>query len=351
MAQAELLRSLGAVPVILGLRDDDSANDGWRLDGIETFLVDRAGPGALAYAPQLPDALASAQLDLLHLHGVWQYPTHAAGRWAETTGRPLVISPHGMFDPWITGRNAWKKHLARFLWERRAWHAATAFHALTEAEADDIAYETQGAKVATIANPAPVTSAPSDLPRGANALYLGRIHEKKNIAALVAAWIEARPALPSDATLTIAGWGDDEGIAMLEQAMQGHRDQGIEFVGAAFGGQKAALFDLARFLVLPSLSEGLPMAILEAWAANVPTIQSAHCHLPEGVASGAAIECGADPASIRDALVRGLTMSEEEWQTMSAAARSLASGPFSQPVIASRWEAFYSALLAGTPST
>ncbi|MBT8427505.1 MAG: glycosyltransferase [Erythrobacter sp.] len=341
-----MLDALGAQPVILGLHAEDTSQDAWRFGGIEAHLVDQSGPAAFGFAPDLPEALDEARLDLLHLHGIWQYPSLAAADWANATGRPLVISPHGMLDPWITSRNAWKKHLARALWERRAWRSAAAFHALTDAEAHDIANETRGARIALVANPAPALSVRDETPRGPSVLYLGRIHEKKNLSALIAGWITARPDLPEGATLTVAGWGDDAGIDMLEHAMRDHREVGIEFVGTAFGSQKAALLDLARFVILPSLSEGLPMAILEAWAAGVPTIMTEHCHLPQGFASGAAIRCGTQSEEIREALVDGLHKSESEWQGMSRAALDLAGGPFGSGTISQRWEELYGVLLA-----
>ena len=176
-------------------------------------------------------------------------------------------------------------------------------------------------------------------------LYLGRIHEKKNLSALMEAWLSVRSDLPVGASLTIAGWGDDEGIAAIESATTGDRDSGIEFVGTAFGSQKAALLDIARFLILPSHSEGLPMAILEAWAARVPTIMSEHCHLPEGFTEGAAIDCGTSAGSISAALLEAFALDHQEWQRMSSAAGALAGGPFSQQSVAERWEQFYSALL------
>ena len=347
VAQAKMLAALGAEPVLVGLNDDDSAADVWRLDGFETHCVEPSGPAALAFAPDLDGALREARLDLLHLHGIWQYPSHPAGDWAKVTGRPLVISPHGMLDPWITRRNAWKKHLARLLWERGSWRSAAAFHALTDAEAQDIAHETGGARIATIPNPAPPLTAPSDFPRGPNVLYLGRIHEKKNIAALVAAWLEVRGRLPEDATLTIAGWGDDAGIELLERTLGERPEAGIAFVGAAFGSQKAALMDMARFCILPSHSEGLPMAMLEAWSAGVPTIMTEHCHLPEGFAAGAALACGTSRGSIGEALITALALPEPRWQAMSDAARALASGPFAPHTVAAKWETLYAALLEG----
>lgn len=340
-----MLGQLGAQPVVIGLREESTADDLWRLAEVETHLVDQSGPQALGFSPDLPEAIEKAQLDLLHLHGIWQYPSLAAADWANATGKPLVVSPHGMLDPWITSRNAWKKHLARALWERRAWRSASAFHALTEAEAQDIANETRGTKIATIPNPAPAPGAPDAAPRPPMALYIGRIHEKKNIAALIAGWTAARPDLPEGASLIIAGWGDNAGIDLLERTMRNHREQSIEFVGTAFGSQKSALFDLARFLVLPSLSEGLPMVVLEAWSAGVPVVMTDHCHLPEGFDAGAAIRCGTDRASIRVSLVDAFSRSEEDWQDMSRAALDLARGPFGAEAVAAKWETLYSALL------
>ena len=34
--------------------------------------------------------------------------------------------------------------------------------------------------------------------------------------------------------------------------------------------------------ILPSFSEGLPMAVLEAWAYGLPVLMTDHCNLPEG---------------------------------------------------------------------
>lgn len=346
MRQAELLRELGAQPVVLAVDDEHHAEDRWRLAGAEIVLAPGAGPRALAFAPLLARRAVAARLDLLHLHGVWHGTTLTAQRWAKATGRPLVISPHGMFDPWITGRRRWKKALARALWERRGWQAAACFHALTGGEAADIAREAGPVPVTVVPNPAPAVSAAPPRPRPPMALYLGRIHPKKNLPALVSGWRRALPDLPPGAVLTIAGWGDEAGVAQLEQAL-GADAPSIEVVGTAFGSQKAALFDIARFAVLPSLSEGLPMAMLEAWAAGVPTVMSKACHLPEGFAAGAAIACGEDADSIAAALRQAFGQGESEWLAMARAARALAAGPFSPQQVGARWLATYAGLLAG----
>lgn len=347
VAQAAMLRALGAEPVVIALDDPDHAQDRWRLGPSEVVTVAGKGSAALAYAPGLAAALDGAALDLLHLHGIWGYPSHAAGVWARASGRPLVISPHGMLARWIVERNRWKKVLARLAWERRSWHSASLFHALTGAERDEILREVPRARVTRIANPAPAPGPkPHFAERPPQALYLGRIHAKKNLSALVAAWLLAKPDLPEGAQLTIAGWGDDEGVALLERALPAH-DPSIAFVGTAFGSQKAALLDFARVLVLPSHSEGLPMAVLEAWAAGTPVLMSQHCNLPEGFAAGAALDCGTTPESIAAALREAFALSPSAWTAMAEAAQALATGPFAPATIAREWEAAYAALLSG----
>jgi len=173
-------------------------------------------------------------------------------------------------------------------------------------------------------------------------LYIGRIHAKKNLLALVAAWKLA--ARPDGARLVIGGWGDDADVAALKAAI-GSDAQGISFLGPVYGETKAALLSEARFAVLPSLSEGLPMAILEGWAHGTPTMMTAQCNLDEGFAAGASIECGYDAATIAPVLTRALAMAESEWTDRSTAARALAAGPFSTDSVAQAWGTAYEAAL------
>lgn len=340
--QAAIVDRLGGEAVILGLRDEHSGEDAWRFGNGALELVQPAGPKAIGYSPDLGQMLASAELDLLHCHGIWQMHVHAARQWAARTGGPLVISPHGMLDPWITRRNQWKKRLARIGWERAAWRSSALFHALTDDERADILREYRGAQVDVIPNPAPRSSGHRTGFPAPVALYLGRVHEKKNIGALIAGWKRAYPRLPTGSQLVIAGWGDVEAVSELEGPAGA--DQSISYVGAAFGAQKAALFDISRFLVLPSLSEGLPMAVLEAWAAGVPSIMSNHCHLPGGFEAGAAIASGTDPESIAAGLIEGFAKDAAAWRLMSNAARKLAEGPYGEASVSARWADLYGRL-------
>ena len=49
------------------------------------------GPASFGYAPGLFPALKAAELDLLHVHGLWMHYLLAGRRWARTTGLAYVI--------------------------------------------------------------------------------------------------------------------------------------------------------------------------------------------------------------------------------------------------------------------
>ncbi len=339
VAQALMIETLGGVAHVFALADQDGARDAERFGQQAVFHANVIGPRQIGFAPQLLPKMLAANLDCLHLHGIWMYPSRAGMLWAKRTGRPYFISPHGMLDPWITARGRRKKALARAGYERAGWAAATALHALTAREADDIAREAGRNDSVVIANAGPAARAAEGPPRPPVVAYLGRIHPKKNLLALVEAWPVA--SLPQAARLQIAGWGDQADVAMLCHAVD-RAGPSVEFLGPVYGEQKQALLREARFTVLPSLSEGLPMAVLESWAAATPTVMTAHCNLGEGFAAGAALECGTSVEAIAGALGKALALDHAQWRQMAGAANQLATTRFSESVIAATWAKVYS---------
>lgn len=346
VAHTEMIRSLGGEAQVFALRDASSDEDRPRFGPTPVALADVIGPRQVGFAPALDRDLLAANLDCLHLHGIWMYPSAAASRWTRRTGRPYFISPHGMLDPWITGRGKLKKALARTVYERGGWQRATALHALTPREARDIQRESGRADCVVIPNagPEPHPARRAEMPPPV-VIYIGRIHAKKNLLALVEAWALARR--PDGARLVIAGWGDAPDSADLETAVR-KSDGSVEFAGPTYGAAKAALLGSGRFMVLPSHSEGLPMAILEAWANGVPTIMTAECNLDEGFAAGAALECGYDTGAIAMRLEQALALDADAWRLMSDAALELARERFSARAIAARWAEVYAAAVRGS---
>jgi glycosyltransferase involved in cell wall biosynthesis len=81
------------------------------------------------------------------------------------------------------------------------------------------------------------------------------------------------------------------------------------------GAEKHALLRTADLFVLPSYSEGFPMAVLEAAAHRIPVVQTDECNFPELTAAGGAWECRPEHESLENALRDALTAEDTERTT------------------------------------
>jgi len=343
VAQADMIRRAGGEAVVFTLADEHIAEDAARYAPSEVVTVPFYGPALIGFSPRLTGTLVGADIDCLHIQGIWSWPTMSAKNWARATGRPLVLTPQGMLDPWILARGRWKKALARRFYLREAMARATVLHGLSRREAEDIRRECGRNDSLVLPNVGPVASPAPAAPRPRNILFIGRIHPKKNVLALVEAWKRAEPR--DGWRLTIAGWGEEAHVAEFKAALAG-APPSLEFVGPVFGAAKRALLEAGRFTILPSHSEGMPLSILESWAAGTPAIMSQECNLPEGFAAGAAIDSGYDPAAIAAAIGEAVAQSDAEWLAMAGAAHRLAAGPFSAETLSRRWAEVYREAIA-----
>jgi glycosyltransferase involved in cell wall biosynthesis len=333
--------------------------DHWRNVTLNTHAC--RGPKAFSYAPELSRAVDAAALDLVHTHGLWTYPSVVAARWSARWTRPRVVSPHGMLDPWALRNSAWKKQIAGWLYENRHLREAACLHALTTAEHAAI-------RAIGLTNPVAIIPNGIDLPTADTSdgtpewaldldqndrlmLYLGRLHPKKGLENLIRAWAQVQHISERDAArwhLVIAGWDEGGHETRLKGMAEGLGLGGkVRFVGPQFDARKAASLARADALVLPSLSEGLPMAILEAWAYSLPVVMTQACNLPEGFAAGAAAEIEAEAAPMAEALSAFFALGDEERLAMGRRGRLLVEERFAWPFIAERMAQVYRWLVIG----
>jgi glycosyltransferase involved in cell wall biosynthesis len=334
---------------VFGLEDPAAADDFSTWNPLPTTAYPVRGPRSFGYAPALGRALREAPLDLVHSHGLWMYPSVAAYH----SRKPGLISPHGMLDPWALALSKWKKKLAGAAFQNSHLHAAACLHALCQSEADSIRAYGLRNPICVIPNgiglPAPGDASASfaaEIPSTAKVLlYLGRLHPKKGLPDLVRAW----PAASRDWHLVIAGWDQGGHESELKQLVAELRIERVHFPGPQFGPAKDAAYRQADAFILPSLSEGLPMVILEAWAHGKPVLMTSACNLPEGFAARAAIQITPDSEGIARGLRELAAMSLEENREMGTRGRRLAEEHFAWPKIAESFHAVYQWILGQGP--
>ncbi|BCL60448.1 poly(glycerol-phosphate) alpha-glucosyltransferase [Desulfomarina profundi] len=323
----------------------------------------RRGPASFSYAPELKKTLQAANLDIIHTHGLWMYPSVAATRWSNDSGRPFVISPRGMLDPWAIRNSRWKKRVAGLLYEHAHLRNAACLHALCHSEYEAIRGYGLTNPVAIIPNGVNLPkcsstrlAAPdwrSDLPpNGKILLYLGRIHPKKGLVNLLHAWKDIQGknyTAQKQWHLVIAGWDQHSHEKQLKKlATDLNINKYIHFVGPLFDERKTTAMANADAFILPSYSEGLPMAVLEAWSHALPVIMTPQCNLPEGFSAGAAVKTHPDPSSISQSLVELFITHEDDLQIMGSRGFKLVKEKFMWPGVASQMLEVYDWVLGHT---
>ncbi len=395
---------------ILGLEDEFSAADrpAWEPLHVESLRI--IGPAQFGYSPGLGKKLTNFDADVVHVHGVWMYPSVAALNWHRNTLRPYLISAHGMLDPWAIRNSAWKKRLAKLLYEEEHLRNSACLRALCQSEADSI--RTLGLRnpICIIPNgiDLPVVglrddraTGPQDHPvsgqwsvvSGLKAegrrvlLYLGRLHPKKGLVNLIEAWAqiqrsEVRGQRSEGWLLAIAGWDQGGHEAELKRLcgelgvpFADVRDRNSEikgqvsnvgnhgpnmtsdvrrltsvlFLGPQFGEAKADCYANCDAFILPSFSEGLPMVVLEAWAYGKPVLMTPQCNLPEGFASNAAIHIEPTVESISEGLRSLLRAPASTLDSLGKNGRALVATRFTWPKIATEMKSVYDWVLGGGP--
>jgi poly(glycerol-phosphate) alpha-glucosyltransferase len=144
--------------------------------------------------------------------------------------------------------------------------------------------------------------------------------------------------------LAIAGWDQGGYESELKRLISA---SSVVFLGARFGADKAECYRTCDAFILPSLSEGLPMTVLEAWAYGKPVLMTSECNLPEGFAAGAALQIGTSPEQIATGLKELIELSDQDRRTIGDRGRTLASAKFSWVQIAEQMRAVYNWVLGG----
>ena len=342
----------------VGLKDEWVDTD-CKKDSFSFVTGQIVGPASFGFSPDLRKQLqALAQpRGIVHSHGLWMYPGWAARKAAVENNCRLLLSPHGMLEPWALARSSWKKKVAGYLFEYKNLEKAGCLHALCLPEAEN--FRRYGLK-----NPIAIIPNGVDLDEPASSngaifeklpefkgrrriLFLSRLHPKKGLGNLLQAWQKMAPDF-KEWQLIIAGSGDPAYEKELK-AFSGDllADHSCVFVGQVQGEDKKQILAAADVFVLPSFSEGFSVAILEAAAAGLPVLLTPQCNFPQLARANAALEISTDAVGIEIGLRQFLEMTVEQRKTMGQHGRELIKKSYTWPAIAEQMCHLYD-WMAGT---
>lgn len=286
--------------------------------------------------------------DLVHVNCCWMPACAFVQQMAQKRNIKVVLTPHGMLEPWIIKRHYWtRKFPALLLYQKAAIQNADCLQATAESEKENLlklGYNSN-IKIVKLGIDAESIIMKTSWKKNKQLLFLSRVHVKKGINYLIDAVDVLQKELQGYKIL-VAGEGNADYVATLKQQIA---DKGlqeiIQLIGGVYGDKKWELFQTSDFFVLPTNSENFGLAIAESLASGTPVITTVGTPWNDlnSSKSGAWIEIGTQP--LVDVLRRFLSLSDEILEAMGKNGRKLIETKYSAKVMAEEMMEVYQSIV------
>lgn len=294
------------------------------------------------------------EYDVIHCHDAYTWLNVVIAREATRQGKPYFIQPHGALNATRVAarlRLAKKLFLSTFSF---VLQRASGIIVSTQAEKDiEVARLDPGlvAKTSVVTNGVDTSQITPPIhdpilrqelgiqPDELFILYFGRLQQIKGIDIS----LEALALLPDVPwKFVIVGRDEGEQAGFEQQIAHHHLQDRVQFLGTVFGPRMKALLAAADVFLFTSRSEGLPMAVLDASAAGLPSILSAACNVPEVGEHGAGIVVSENtPTNVATALRTFKSQTPTERQRMQSRAHDLIREKFNLTLVTQQYLHLY----------
>ena len=314
------------------------------MENCKVHDIPRYRPFSGVWKKAVVDLLDSVRPDIVHVNCCWTPDCAMIQRLAQKRGYKVVLTPHGMLEPWIIKRHYWTRKVpALWLYQKAAVQRADCVQATAESERDNLlklGYNSN-IKVVRLGIDAESIEMKRSWKKSRQILFLSRVHVKKGINFLVEAADVLRNELKGYKIL-VAGEGDADYVEAMKRMIcdRGLQDI-VKLIGGVYGDEKWRLFQTSDFFVLPTHSENFGLAIAESLASGTPVITTVGTPWSDLNSSeaGAWIEIGTEP--LVETLRKFLSLSEDELETMGRNGRKLIETKYSAHVMAEQMMEVY----------
>lgn len=279
------------------------------------------------WSPKFTDQIAKSFVPrmprILHDNGLWGYTNYMAARFAVRQRIPLIISPHGMLEPWALQAKRIRKRMALAVFQRNVLNSAAMLMVTAPSEFESVRRAGLRQPVAIV--PLGVSMPTTPARHAPNArmrriLFLSRVHPKKGLLALIEAWHRVRrPGWQ----IVIAGPDEDGHLAQVRKLIErlGLAEQ-FEFHDEVAGDAKRELYESADAFALPTYSENFGIVVAEAMSYGLPvlTTRGTPWSVLESINAGWWVEPGVD--GLAEGLRRLLATTAGQRAVMGRAGRA-----------------------------
>ena len=315
---------------------------------INNAIIHRVSKGVRCYF-SAKKLLSYLRPDVVHINGCWQPQLLFFQRAAQSLRIPVVLSPHGMLEPWIVKRHYWtRKWPAIQLYQRGLVKRADYLHATADTEKDNLLRLGWNARITIIPNAVNIEELPlkDNWKIKRRIVFMSRLHVKKGLELLFEALSHLKPDLDSYEVI-IAGEGEPDYVETLKKAaISFGLSEVVKFVGGVYGAEKVCLLQSADFFVLPTYSENFGIVVAEALACGTPVITTHGTPWKEleEYACGWYIPVGVN--ALKKTLREAISETEETIERMGRNGRRLVEKQYTDKSVASRFFEKYTFLLS-----
>lgn len=317
--------------------------------------------GPLLYSRSMRRWLSNSirRFDLIHVHGLYQFPPTYAAHSALKAGIAYIRQPHGALDPYLykrSSRSVLLKRLYERWFEYRSLRNASAIQYATEGERRNAGFlrlDTESFVAPNGIDWAKFEMLPE---RGAFRdrigltdepliLFLGRLHHVKGLDVLVTAFSRVKERLGCAQLAIVGPDNDGYGKRVREWVRERRLGESVHFVAHLNGNEVIGAYVDADVFVLPSYTENFGVTVVEAMACGVPVVISDRvniCDVIRDATTGYVTGC--EPCAVAAATAE-LLSDRAACQEMGANGRRVARDQFAWSRVVESLTKEYAALI------